>query len=101
MSSVTSYCPALRGSCGGGYEGGVHLFTPRKAGAKRARKGCKGVGGKGGSAGHKAKEKKAGEVDSKTGNIVSNVSETDTTPQHQVMLPKKAGTKTYKMSLLC
>lgn len=34
MSSVTSYCPALRGSWGGGYEGGVHLFTPGKAGAK-------------------------------------------------------------------
>lgn len=33
MSSVTSYCPAVRGSWGGGYEGGVHLFTPGKAGA--------------------------------------------------------------------
>lgn len=44
MSSVTSYCPALRGSCGGGYEGGVHLFTPREAGAKRARRGCEGKG---------------------------------------------------------
>lgn len=44
MSSVTSYCPTLRGSWGGGYEGGVHLFTPKKAGAKRARRGCKGRG---------------------------------------------------------
>lgn len=68
---------------------------------KEPERSARGLGGKGGSAGHKAKEKKAGEVDSKTGNIVSNVSETDTTPQHQVMLPKKAGTKTYKMSLLC
>lgn len=39
MSSDTSYCPTLRGSCGGGYEGGVHLFTPRKTGAKRTEKG--------------------------------------------------------------
>lgn len=39
MSSDTSYCPMLRGSCGGGYEGGVHLFTPRKTGAKRTEKG--------------------------------------------------------------
>lgn len=38
MSSVTSYCPTLRGSCGGGYEGGVHLFTPGKAGAKKQNK---------------------------------------------------------------
>lgn len=37
MSSVTSYCPTLRGSCGGGYEGGVHLFTPGKAGAKKTK----------------------------------------------------------------
>lgn len=39
MSSDTSYCPTLSGSCGGGYEGGVHLFTPRKTGAKRTEKG--------------------------------------------------------------
>lgn len=59
MSSVTSYCPALRGSWGGGYEGGVHLFTPRKAGAKEQEGGCEGRG-QGGSAGHKAKEKRRG-----------------------------------------
>lgn len=47
MSSVTSSCPALRGSWGGGYEGGVHLFTPREAGAERARRGGQGVEGKG------------------------------------------------------
>ena len=60
MSSVTSYCPTLRGSCGGGYEGGVHLFTPRKAGAKRARKECKGVGGEEAAQGIKRKRKKQG-----------------------------------------
>lgn len=42
MSSVTSYCPALRGSWGGGYDGGVHLFTPRKAGAKEKEWGVRG-----------------------------------------------------------
>lgn len=62
MSSVTSYCPALRGSWGGGYEGGVHLFTPRKAGAKRAGRGWGMRGeGQGGSARHKAEEKKKGD----------------------------------------
>lgn len=61
MSSVTSYCPPLMGSWGGGYEGGVHLFTPRKAGAKTARRGRReGVGEQDDSAGHEAKEKKKG-----------------------------------------
>lgn len=64
MSSVTSYCPALRGSWGGGYEGGVHLFTPKKAGAKRAGRGCKREGDKEAAQGTKRKRKRR-EVDSK------------------------------------
>lgn len=44
MSSVTSYCPALRGSWGGGYEGGVHLFTPREGRCEKEQEG----GGEGG-----------------------------------------------------
>lgn len=39
MSSVTSYCPALRGSWGGGYEGGIHRFTPgAEVGAEKKQK---------------------------------------------------------------
>lgn len=58
MSSETSYCPALRGSCGGGYEGGVHLFTPEKAGAKRSKTGVgwAGEGTRRQRGGHKARE---------------------------------------------
>lgn len=55
MSSVTSYCPTLSGSWGGGYEGGVHLFTPRKCRCggikkekkkKKAGRGCEKAGDK-------------------------------------------------------
>ena len=62
MSSVTSYCPALRGSWGGGYEGGVHLFTPREGRCeekKRARKGGA-RGNKEAVQGTKRKRKKKG-----------------------------------------
>lgn len=61
MSSVTSYCPALRGSWGGGYEGGIHRFTPgAEVGAEKKQKqkssnggggGGRGTGGEGGGAG--------------------------------------------------
>lgn len=60
MSSITSYCPALRGSWGGGYEGGVHLFTPRKACANRTRRGRPGRRGK-----TQSKETKEGKAESK------------------------------------
>ena len=71
MSSDTSYCPALRGSCGGGYEGGVHLFTPEKAGAKRSKTGV-GWGDKEAArgGGHKAREEEKRWM-AKRGNIVS------------------------------
>lgn len=63
--------------------------------------GMRGGRGGGGGAGHKAKEKsKRRKVDSKERNIVSIVYETDTTTQHQIMLPQKTGTLTYiQMSL--
>lgn len=45
------------------------------------------------------KRRQRREVDKQRGKTVSIVSETDTTTQHQVMLPQKTGTKTYEMSL--
>ena len=85
MSSDTSYCPALRGSCGGGYEGGVHLFTPIGRQVQRERGEGERKGG--GSAGHKAKKETKKGGGWQRGNIVSidNLN-TDTTTQHQVML---------------
>lgn len=80
MSSDTSYWPTLRGSCGGGYEGGVHLFTPRKTGAKKKRT----EEGGGGARQCKQKRKKK----DITGKNVSNASDRDTT-QHEIMLPLK------------
>lgn len=86
MSSDTSYCPTLRGSCGGGYEGGVHLFTPRKTGAKRTEKG-------GGKRYHSANRKERS---------VSNTSDGNTTTQHEQhnMLPKKTANDAQNELLL-
>lgn len=84
MSSVTSYCPALRGSCGGGYEGGVHLFTPRRAGAREAR-GEQG-NGEGGNVCARGVKQQRERKEQQRGNTVSIVKDNGTTTQHQFML---------------